>query len=108
MRGDEPRHNIQKVKDQKVYPTCVGMNRDASRDHRRDNCVYPTCVGMNRIPKLHICHNEGVYPTCVGMNRRKPRKVKRHINGIPHMRGDEPSTLTEALFQKSYTPHAWG
>ena len=48
-----------------------------------------------------------VFPTRVGMNR-----IGGHLGylrkGVPHARGDEPSTAPNSLPMEQCSPRAWG
>ena len=48
-----------------------------------------------------------VFPTHVGMDRRASRVIKR-AGGIPHPRGDGPSSCDKDCPKLSYSPPTWG
>jgi len=63
--------------------------------------------GDEPLYRLHR-HPAGVeFPTCVGMNLSLPARG-RWAFGVPHMRGDEPSTTLKTIDSKESSPHAWG
>ena len=43
----------------------------------------------------------------VGMNRKRPAITYAEA-GVPHARGDEPPTMTEATTGKTRSPCTWG
>ena len=106
MRGDEPSVPSLKNNQERMYPTCVGMNRG---------------YALRRAYKSHVPHMRGdepeektlsdiadeMYPTCVGMNRGLTQ-LKALLNYVPHMRGDEPLAALFLILCLTCTPHAWG
>ena len=48
-----------------------------------------------------------MFPTYVGMNRKDPFGITL-VDGVPHIRGDEPETLTDIEVKIMCSPHTWG
>ena len=85
MRGDRPHFPVKLKQILRSSPHAWGSSLEHVRLERPER-VFPTCVGI--VPAA-----SGGLATCAG---------------LPHMRGDRPTSLCSTLTLRGSSPHAWG
>ena len=89
-----------------VFPTRVGVNRDAGSDLY----IYygiPHTRGGEPDEAARTLTDDAVFPTRVGVNLSRQMDSAAEA-GIPHTRGGEPTGKPPSAKRKRYSPHAWG
>ncbi len=76
------------------------MTRASKLKNRMPCSVFPTRVGMNRQASPATAVTFSAFPTRVGMNRSSSWTiVAGNVERVPHTRGDEPSSGTTGTWR---------